>query len=158
MEALLQRVPPDAVGLQQTLGGGLDDLGGCEVIEQHQGDALAVFERLVGRGEPHLPQRPLHRGAVVRPGDAAFEHGELGCRLLHRRVEHRQLQADRIDLRAVGAEVFFSEGEGLDVLGAGELHAVRDAVGLGGGEAVFEFGQQGFFVGLRHRFNGIFIH
>ena len=97
-------------------------------------------------------------GLSLSDPDAAFEHGELGLGLLHRRVEHRQLQADRIDLRAVRAEVFFSEGEGLDVLGAGELHAVRDAVGLGGGEAVFEFGQQGFFVGLRHRFNGIFIH
>jgi hypothetical protein len=29
---------------------------------------------------------------------------------------------------------------------------------MGGGEAVFEFGEQGFFFRLRHRFKGIFTH
>ena len=76
---------------------------------------------------------------------ATFEHGEFRLWFLYRTVEQRELEADLIDLLAIGTEVLFREGQGLDVFAAGELHLFGCTMALGGGEAVLEFGQFGLF-------------
>ena len=75
----------------------------------------------------------------------SFEDGEFRLRFLDRGVEERQFETDLIDLLAIGTEVLFGEGQGLNVFAPGELHTVGLAMSLGGGEAVLELGQFGLF-------------
>ena len=66
------------------------------------------------------------------------------------RVEVREFIARAVDFGAVGPEVFFGIGEGLQELRAGEFGLVGGAVFLGDGEAVMELCQLGFSARFRH--------
>jgi len=153
------RIRKGEAGIPQIVDA-LQDLAEChhqqerpEVAEATYQDALDLCDETIEAHLPPLRMTLLYFGIFLnnceRYDDAipVFERGLKACKL----------DNDPPTFTAARTAMHFGEAEGLQVFRPGQFRAVGEAVFLGGGYPVFEFGQKGFSVRFRHDFKGISI-